>query len=653
MDSHAPATVTPHPNGVVEGQAEWASARWNRRLGLIVGRADTAIALLAIGGIGLHVLLRYASHAAAASAQIPLVVVLLGGGVPLVVRLVWHAVRGQFGADHLAGISIVVSVLLGEYLAGAIVVLMLSGGGTLEQLAVTQATSVLRALARRVPTLAHCRQGSVFKDVPVADLGIGDEVSVLPHEICPIDGEVLRGHGTMDESYLTGEPFVIAKGPGAKVLSGAVNGDASLLVRATRVASDSRYAQIIQVMQDAEQRRPELRRIGDQVGAWYTPLAVTIAALAWWWTGSALRFLSVVVIATPCPLLIAIPVAIIGAISSAARRGLIVRDPAALEQLTLCQTMILDKTGTLTHGRPSMSDEIYAEPFTREAVLPVVAAMEQYSRHPLASAILRAAVDARYPLPDVEWIREEPGVGLRGRVGSLDVLITNRAHVGGRFVIPPPEPTGLECLIVIDDRYAALFRCHDTPRADSRGFVDHLAPKHGFTRVLLVSGDREEEVRRLGDAVAISNIYAGTSPEEKVAIVRGETEQAKTVFIGDGINDAPALMAATVGIAFGQHSDVTSEAARVVVIDTSLSKIDELLHLSYRLRRVALESAIGGMLLSGVGMAFAAAGVLSPVAGAIAQEVIDLLAVLNALRTARQPARVTDFDVRPHFDRSV
>jgi P-type E1-E2 ATPase len=276
-----------------------------------------------------------------------------------------------------------------------------------------------------------------------------------------------------------------------------------------------------------------------------------------------------------------------------------------------------------------------------------VAALEQYSRHPLAAAIVRAAAAARYPLPDVEWIREEAGVGLRGRVGTADVLITNRAHAEHQFELPPSQATGLECVIVIDDRHAAVFRFHDVARSDSRGFVDHLAPKHGFTRILLVSGDRETEVRRLAEAVDITSVYAETSPEEKVRIVSRETERAKTLFIGDGINDAPALMAATVGIAFGQHSDVTSEAARVVIIDTSLSKVDELLHVSYRLRRVALESAVGGMLLSGLGMVFAAVGVLTPVAGAVVQEVIDLLAVLNALRTARPSAAATDFDIPP------
>jgi heavy metal translocating P-type ATPase len=605
---------------------------------------DSLIATLALAGLTCHAVLRYLVDLPAFSRDLPLLVVLLVGGLTLVLRLAWRAAHGQFGADHLAAISIVASVLLGQYLAGAIVVLMLSGGATLEQFAVAQATSVLRALASRVPLRAHRRRGHEFEDVPVADVRPGDEVSVLPHEICPVDGEVVQGHGSMDESYLTGEPFTISKGPGATVLSGAVNGDSPLAIRATRIAADSRYAQIMRVMQDAEQHRPTLRRVGDQLGAWYTPVAVAVATLAWWWSGDPVRFLSVVVVATPCPLLIAIPVAIIGAISSAARRGIIVRDPAALEQLALCRTIILDKTGTLTYGRPALSREVYAPAFDREAVLPVVAAMERYSRHPLAAPIVQAAADGRYPLPDVEWVREQPGAGLQGRVNGLTVLVTSRAHAEQRFTLPPGEPAGLECAVVIDDRLAGLFQFHDAPRADSRGFIDHLAPKHGVTRVLLVSGDRRTEVRRLADAVAIAEVHAETSPEEKVAIVRRETERAKTLVIGDGINDAPALLAATVGVAFGQHSDVTAEAARVVIIDTAMSKVDELLHLSQRLRRVALESAIGGMALSGLGMAFAAVGLLSPVAGALAQEAIDLLAVLNATRTARPASALTDFD---------
>jgi len=603
---------------------------------------DAVIAIVATAAIGVHLVLR-ASGAPLPLQHIPLFVALGAGGSVLVARLAWKAARGEFGSDQLAGISIVAATLLEQYLAGTIVVLMLSGGETLEHYAVARATSVLRALANRVPIIAHRRHAGGLEDVAVGDVSIGDEISVLPHEVCPVDGDVVAGHGAMDESYLTGEPFTISKGPGSHVLSGAVNGQTSLAIRATRVAADSRYAQITRVMREAEQRRPALRRIVDQLGAWYTPVALLVAGAAWWDSGNPMRFLSVVVVATPCPLLIAIPVAIIGAISTAARRGIIVKDPAALEQLTLCRTMILDKTGTLTHGRPELTTDLYAPGFCRETLLPKLAAMERYSRHPLAGAIVRAAMTAGYALPDVDWTREQPGIGLTAGIGGIGILITNRSHAPDPDELPPPGDTGLECVAIVDGRYAATFRFHDVERADSRAFIGHLGPKHGITRVLIVSGDREPEVRRLAEAVSIAEIHSETPPEEKLAIVRDETKRSRTVFIGDGINDAPALMAATVGVAFGRQSDVTSEAARIVIVDSSLSKVDEIMHVSYRLRSIALQSALGGMALSIVGMGFAAAGLLPPVAGAVAQEAIDVLVVLNALRTAQPGGRLTDF----------
>jgi heavy metal translocating P-type ATPase len=607
-----------------------------------VAGTDAAIAALAALGILAHLALRFAAHSA--RADTPLMLVLAAGGLPLVVRLARRALGGSFGSDFLAAVSIVAAALLHQYLAGAVVVLMLSGGGALEDYAVAEATSVLRALAGRVPTRAHRRMEDGLHDVSVDAVAPGDVLAVLPHEICPVDGDVIEGHGSMDEAYLTGEPFLISKGPGAAVLSGAINGDSALVVRATRVAADSRYARIMRVMHDAEQRRPALRRLGDQLGAWYTPLALTIAAAAWWASGDPVRFLSVAVIATPCPLLIAIPVAIIGSVSMAARRGVIVKDPAALEQLTLCRTMILDKTGTLTYGRPRLTGEHYGDGFTRASVLPLVAALERYSRHPLAAPIVDAAGEDGCALPNVEWIREEPGRGLRGRTGDAELLVTSRAYAATLVALPAQPPTGLECVVLVDGRFAAVLHFHDVARAESGGFIRHLGPRHGLDRVMIVSGDREVEVRRLAEAVSITDVRAGVSPEEKLAIVRAETARARTMFIGDGINDAPALMAATVGIALGQHSDVTSEAARVVVIDSSLSTVDELLHLARRLRTVALQSAVGGMAASVVGMLIAAAGFLTPVAGAVGQEIIDVVAVLNALRTAREPKVLTDFD---------
>jgi len=604
------------------------------------------IAALALAAIAAHLVLRFAVDVSALAARAPLYLALAVGGVPLVVELALKAARREFGSDLLAGISIVSAVALDEYLAGTLVVLMLSGGEAIEAYAVDRASSVLRALAARLPSVAHRRTNERVEDIAIEDIRVGDHIAVFPHEIAPVDGEVIEGTGVMDESYLTGEPYMMSKAPGSQVLSGAVNGETALTVRATRLVGDSRYAKIMRVMQEAEQTRPRMRRLGDRLGAIYTPVAVCIAVLAWAASGDAVRFLAVLVIATPCPLLIAIPVAIIGAISSAAQRGIIVRNPAALEQIPGVRTVILDKTGTLTYGRPVLTDEIYAPGSQRARVLPLVAALERYSKHPLATAIVRAAEQASFFLETPRRVSEEPGKGLTGDVGGTHVRVTGRDSLlrdpGFDASLLPPHDSGLECMVLIDGRYAATYRFHDAPRHDSAPFVAHLGPRHRIERILLVSGDRESEVRYLAEHVAISEIHAGISPEGKVDIVRAETARAKTLFLGDGINDAPAMVTASVGVAFGS-GDVTSEAASAVIVDSSLGRVDELLHISARMLRIGLQSAVGGMVLSVIGMFVAAAGYLPPVAGALTQELIDLAVVFNAVRAAVPPRIATDF----------
>lgn len=606
---------------------------------------SSIIAALAAGGLVAHALLRWVpifAERLGAYAAWPLFVVLACGGTPLVLELAKKLLRREFGSDLLAGISIVSSVLLGEYLAGSIVVLMLAGGETVEAYAVRRASSVLEALARRLPTIAHRKVDGRFEDVALEQVGIGDVLIVLPHESCPVDGSVVEGHGSMDESYLTGEPYRVAKAPGASVISGAINGDQALTIKTERPARESRYAKIMQVMSESQERRPQMRRLGDQLGAFYTPVAVAIALLAWWLSGDARRFLAVLVVATPCPLLIAIPVAIIGSISLAARRGIIIRDPAILEKIDACRTAIFDKTGTLTYGRPDLVEIITAPGFERQAILADVAGLERYSKHPLATAVLATAKAEHLVLSDVSNVSEPPGQGMRGVVRGRRIIITNRKQVLSAEPtwenLLPPVVAGMECVVVVDDRYAATLRFRDRPRPESRSFVSHLSPKHHLDRVLLVSGDRASEVEYLARLVGIGEVYSGRTPEQKLELVRHETSLAPTMFLGDGINDAPALTAATVGIAFGTNNDVLTEAAGAVILESSMTKVDELLHIGKRLKTVALQSAVGGMALSIVGMGFAAAGLLPPVAGAVTQELIDLAAVLNALRAATIPA---------------
>lgn len=612
-----------------------------------ISRKQAWIAAFAVLSIVAHLALRFSLRLSEQVNNLPLLATLVFGGVPLVWGLLVRLAKREFGSDLLAGISIVTSVILGEYLAGALVVLMLSGGEALESYAVRSASSVLHALAKRVPSVAHRRTDSRMSDVALDQIAIGDTLLIFPHEVCPVDGTVVEGHGVMDESYLTGEPYMMSKTPGATVLSGAINGESALTIRADKLAVDSRYAKIMEVMRLSEQQRPTIRRLGDQLGAFYTPVAVALGIAAWLLSGEAIRFLAVMVVATPCPLLIAIPVAIIGSISLAAKRAIIIRDPRVLEKVASCRTVIFDKTGTLTYGVPRLTEQLCQPGFEPATVLSLVASVERYSKHPLALALLETAKQENALVHEANEISERPGEGLRGIVSGKRVQITSRKLLAAQQPAAlsrlPELAGGLECLILIDDQYAATYRFRDTPRREGASFVHHLGPRHHIQRVMLVSGDRESEVRYLAEQVGIHEIHASKNPEEKLAIVRRETARANTVFVGDGINDAPALLAATVGVAFGQNSDVTTAAAGVVILDSSLQKVDEFLHIGQRMRRIALQSAIGGMALSILGMLIAAAGYLPPVAGAVAQEIIDVLAVANALRVAIRPKSLTDF----------
>ncbi len=602
------------------------------------GGLEPYIAALCLAAILWRLAGAYLLHVPEAATRWPLLIAIVAGGAPLVYNLARRVVKGEFGSDLLAGLSIVTSIVLGEYLAGAVIVLMLSGGESVEAFATRRASSVLNALAGRMPHIAHRRTDSGIADVNLNDVRPGDLLEVFPHENCPVDGTVVEGHGTMDESYLTGEPWLIHKAPGTTVISGAINGEANLTIRVDQPASDSRYARIVRVMREAELRRPRFRRVADRLGAWYTVFALAIAIVGWIAGGSPQRFLAVLVIATPCPLLLAIPVAIIGAISVAASRAIIIKDPAMLERVGGCRTMILDKTGTLTHGKPALTEVVCGSGIDRRRAIQLAASLEQYSKHPLAASILGAAHEQGIELLPVSAISEQAGRGLSGDVAGTSVEITGRSKLAGArpdvaAMLPPPAG-GMESILVAGGEYGATFRFRDAPRADSRSFVRHLAPKHGVNRTMLLSGDRESEVRYLAGEVGITEAHAGQSPEEKLEMVKREAAKAPTMFLGDGINDAPAMQAATVGIAFGQNSDVTAEAADAVILEPSLRKVDELIHIGSRMKRIALESAVGGMVLSIAGMLVAAAGYLPPVSGAVAQEIIDLAAVLNAVRVA-------------------
>lgn len=593
------------------------------------------VALVALVSIAVHFALTNTPYS-----DIPLQGMIIIGGLPLLIQIAAKLLKGDFGADLMAIIALITAAILGEYLAGVLIIIMLSGGQALEFYAMRKASSVLRALADRMPSVAHRKNGDSVEDIALDLIRIGDEIVIYPHETAPVDGTVIEGHGSMDESYLTGEPYNITKAVGASVLSGAINGNDVLTIRAEKLAVDSRYSQIMTVMQDAEQKRPTIRRIGDQIGAVFAPLALILALAGWYFTGDSMRFLAVLVVATPCPLLIAIPITLISAISMAAKRGIIIKDPTVLERLPTCRTAIFDKTGTLTYGKPEVTEVLAAAGVNGDDVLRRAASLERYSKHPLAGAILAAAEKKNLSLMDANAVSEKPGQGLTGSVDGHEISVTSRkkfiAANPDKSALLPETAAGLECLILMDGQYAATIRLRDAPRDDGKPFIEHLGPNHKFNKVMIVSGDRASEVTYLADLLGIKETYVSQSPEQKVEIVRTQTARAPTLYMGDGINDAPALASATVGIAFGQHSSVTAEAAGAVIMENSLVKVDELIHISADMRRIVLQSALGGMALSVIAMGFAAGGYITPVAGALLQEAIDILAIANALRMTWQ-----------------
>ncbi|HEY8997521.1 MAG TPA: heavy metal translocating P-type ATPase, partial [Edaphobacter sp.] len=605
--------------------------------------SSVAVAIMIGIAMALATVLIWLLHQPVMGREVLLIGILVTGAM-IVLRPILAILRGNFSVDVLAVLSITVATLLGQYWVAAIVILMLSGGEALEDYATRRASSVLSALAKRMPQIAHLVRGEAMVDVAIETIVPGQTLRIFPHEICPVDGTVTDGDGSMDESYLTGEPYQIEKTVGASVLSGAINGNAVLTIRADKPAADSRYARIVEVLHASEQQRPTIRRLGDRLGSWYTPLAVGIALVSGLASHSAERFLAVLVIATPCPLLLAIPVAIIGAISVAAGRGILIKDPSILEKLDSCRILVVDKTGTLTYGRPSLSEIVGLGGWDSARLLAMTAAVERYSKHPLADAIRERTVSDGLALPAVSEVSELPGKGLSGVIEGQRLTITGRGKLfpGMRDSLPPIVP-GLECIVLVNDVLAGVFRFRDQPRSDSKSFLRHVGTRHGIERIVLLSGDRPQEVAAFAQAMGITEVYGGMSPEQKVEIVRKLTAEAPTLYLGDGINDAPAMMTATAGVALGLNSDITAEAAGAVILKSSLELVDELIHIGQRMRRIALQSAVGGMVLSLGGMIAAALGALPPLHGALAQEGIDLLSILNSLRMILHRGPLADF----------
>ena len=558
--------------------------------------------------------------------------------IPLSFTIVHDIARKRVAVDFIALLAMAGSLILGEYLAGAVIALMLSGGTTLENYAAARAKRDLTALLERAPKVAHRYENGTLASLNVSEVRPGDRLLVKPGEVVPVDGTV-TGLAVLDESTLTGESRPVEKGDGDSARSGTVNAGSPFDLIASATAEESTYAAIIDLVRKAQASRGPFARTADRFAVIFLPITLVAAGAAWIFSGDPVRALAVVVVATPCPLILAAPVALVSGISRAARRGAVIKGGGALEALAQSEILLMDKTGTLTEGTPIVS-MVEGFEFDSSELLRLAASLDQVSHHPYGAAIVKAARDRGLALSLPTQVQEELGTGIEGvvdgrqvRVGRADwafkeELAAPLKHIRRRATLEGKANVFVNVLgaaggvLILDDPLRS-----DAPR------TIRLLRGAGIRRVVLVTGDHPDVADPVGNAVGVDQVLAERSPQEKVDAVMAEKANGKTVMVGDGINDAPALAAADVGVALGARGSAAhSEAADVVLTVDRLDRLSEAISIAQRSRRIALQSVIAGMALSTVGMVFAGAGLLVPVAGAMVQEAIDVAVILNALR---------------------
>jgi heavy metal translocating P-type ATPase len=562
--------------------------------------------------------------------------------------VVWSTLRGaaagHLAADLVATFAIVGALLLGEPLAGLVVVLMQTGGEALERYAEGRASAAVRELEAAAPRTAHRLEQGQAEDVPVDEVRPGDLILVRPGELIPCDLEVVGGSSSVDTSRITGEPMPVAARPGSRFPSGSLNLDGVLEARILAPAGESQYARIVELVRTAQASKSPLQRLADRYAVWFTPLALVVCGTAWAVSGDPVRALAVLVVATPCPLILATPVAIIGGINRAARHGIIYRHGGALEQLGQVKVAVFDKTGTLTVGHPEVAHIVPAPPFTASELLRLAAGVEQGSGHPLARTVVAAARARGLVPPETGGIVEAPGQGVGGRVDGREVAIGGWTYVTARHpgigedlraLRGSDGRAALRAFVAVDGKAAGIIEYADRIRPELEGLVLRLR-KLGLRRAVLLSGDDRANTDAVARAIGIEEAHGELLPEDKVAHVRRlEKAGEKVLMVGDGTNDAPALSSATVGVALASGGGgITAEAADVVLLADDPSRVVTAIAISRRTLHLARQSIWVGLGLSACAMAAASLGYVPPTLGALLQEVIDVGVILNALRAA-------------------
>ena len=562
---------------------------------------------------------------------------------PLTWSVTRSLMRGDVGVDAIALVAMAGSLALGEYLAGAVVALMLSGGNALEAAAERRARRELTALVERAPKIAHRREGDRLVEVAVDAVEVGDVVVVRPGEVVPVDGIVAAGDAVLDESALTGEPLPATYAPGRAIGSGTANAGAAFDLRTSRPAADSAYAAVVRLVEEAGRRRAPFVRMADRYAALLLPVTLVIAGGAWSASGDPVRALAVVVVATPCPLILAAPIALISGVSRAARRGIVVKGAGAIEKLGAARSVLLDKTGTLTLGTPRIERIEAVNGRSAPDMLRLAASVDQLSAHVLAEALVHDVEARGLRLSIPGDVVEDPGQGVEGTVDGHRVTVGSSAWLAERgYPAPGAKEDGddgrARVHVGIDGRLAGVVVMADRLRPDADRLTGALRSA-GIEHVARVSGDRQVVADAVGRAVGVDRVYAEQSPEAKLEVVsalRADPRLSPVVMVGDGINDAPALALADVGIALGTAgATVSSETADAVITVDAVDRVADAVRIGRRSLGIARQSVLAGMALSLAAMGFAAAGLIAPVGGALLQEGIDVAVILNALRALR------------------
>lgn len=555
------------------------------------------------------------------------------GGVPLVVQTVRGMLRGRFAADIVAMLAIVTALALEQYFAGAVIVLMQSGGEALETYAMGRASHSLEALLARAPKVAHRLRDDRIDDVPVTAVRPGDLLVIKPGELVPVDSEVIGGTSAVDQSALTGEPQPIRAVTGTALMSGSLNLDGAMRVRALRPSEQSQYQQIVRLVERARLERPPIQRLADRFAVWFTPLTLVMCGVAYLATGSTTSVLAVLVVATPCPLILATPVAVIAGISRAAEAGIIIKTGAAIENVGRARVVVFDKTGTLTLGRPTVAHVESLNSRSSGEVIRLAAAVEQFSSHHLGQVIAEAG-RRRFPqLPDASGFVEVAGRGVSGTVEGRTVSVGSPAFLAKQGVVVGEAPDHTTAFVSVDGLLVGSIEFADRLRDQVPALMQRLAVL-GVTDTVMLTGDRQPAAAAIAAQAGIRTVLADLLPADKVNALRDlKRRYGSVVMVGDGINDAPALAAATVGVALGAHGTaVSAEAADIVLLVDDISRVGDAMAISQRMRRIALQSIAVGLGVSFGMMVVASLGYVTPAVGALLQEALDAAVILNALR---------------------